>query len=341
MGQVLTGGQGQNPARQASKGAGLPDGVPACGVSMVCGSGLRAVVLGVQAICCNDAEIVVAGGQESMSQAMHAVHMRNGTKFGDVALKDTLLSDGLIDAFHTYHMGITAENVAQKWNISRQEQDQFALNSQLKAETAQNSGYFNEEITKVTISSRKGDIEVSKDEFPRPGCTLEGFSKLKPAFVKDGSGTVTAGNASGINDGAAVVVMMSERAAEKRGHRVLARVVSWAQAGVDPSIMGTGPIPAIQKAVSKAGWDLDSVDLFELNEAFAAQSIAVIRDLSLDPIKVNICGGAIALGHPIGASGARILVTLVHQMKRTNKKRGIAALCIGGGMGIAMCVEAL
>ncbi|XP_071957201.1 acetyl-CoA acetyltransferase, cytosolic-like [Antedon mediterranea] len=341
IGQVLTGGQGQNPARQASKGAGLPDEVPACGVSMVCGSGLRAVVLGVQAILCNDAEVVVAGGQESMSQAMHTVHMRNGTKFGDASLKDSLLSDGLIDAFHSYHMGITAENVASKWGISRQEQDEFALNSQLKAETAQQNGYFNNEMTTVTISSRKGDVIVDKDEFPRPGCTLEGFSKLKPAFVKDGTGTVTAGNASGINDGASAVILMSERNAKRRGQRALARVVSWAQAGVDPSIMGTGPIPAIKKAISKANWDLSSVDLFELNEAFAAQSIAVIRDLALDPAKVNICGGAIALGHPIGTSGARILVTLVHQLKRTNKKRGVAALCIGGGMGIAMCVEAL
>ncbi|XP_078699112.1 acetyl-CoA acetyltransferase, cytosolic-like [Branchiostoma floridae x Branchiostoma belcheri] len=339
MGQALSAGQGQNPARQASMGASLPHTVPAWGVNMLCGSGLKAVAVGVQAIRSGDASVVVAGGQESMSKAPHCVHMRSGVKFGDVHLVDTMLNDGLMDAFNNYHMGITAENVAKQWGVSREEQDKFALESQLRTEQAQKDGHFSQEITPVTVTSRKGSVEVKVDEYPRPGCVLEAMTKLRPAFVKDGTGTVTAGNASGINDGAAVVVLMSASEAQKRGQTPLARVVSWAQAGVDPSIMGTGPIPAIRKALEKANWTKDEVDLFELNEAFAAQSLAVVKDLGLDANKVNVNGGAIAIGHPIGASGSRILVTLLYALQRTGGRRGVAALCVGGGMGVAMCVE--
>ncbi|XP_070569144.1 acetyl-CoA acetyltransferase, cytosolic-like [Ptychodera flava] len=339
LGQVLTAAQGQNPARQASIAAGIPNEVPAMGVNMLCGSGLRSVVLGTQAIQLGDSSIVVAGGQESMSKAPHCTHVRNGLKFGDASMVDSMLSDGLNCAINKYHMGITAENVAKQWNITREEQDQFALKSQLKTEEAQKQDLFKEEIIPVLIPSRKGPVEVTKDEFPRAGCTLDGFTKLRPAFIKDGSGTVTAGNASGINDGAAALVLMKQSEASKRGISPLARVVAWAQAGVDPAVMGTGPIPAVRKALEKAGWNKDDVDLFELNEAFAAQSLAVVKDLGLNPDKVNVRGGAIALGHPIGASGARILVTLLHALKSTGGKKGVAALCVGGGMGIAICVQ--
>ncbi|KAK3593839.1 hypothetical protein CHS0354_011440 [Potamilus streckersoni] len=339
LGQVLTAGEGQNPARQASINAGIPITVPAASVNMLCGSGLRAVAMGYQAIKSGDSRIVVAGGQESMSRAPHSVHMRAGVKFGDSTLMDTMMKDGLIDAFNNYHMGITAENVAKQWNVSREDQDQFALKSQLKCAAALQAGHFNSEIVPVVVQTRAGTQEIRQDEFPRPDSTIEGLQNLRPVFIKDGSGTVTAGNASGINDGAAVVVLMSRYDAEQNGMTPLARIVSWAQAGVDPSVMGTGPIPATKIALEKAGWSINDVDLFELNEAFAAQSVAVIRELGLDPSKVNISGGAIALGHPIGASGARILVTLLHALGRTGGKRGVAALCIGGGMGIAMCVE--
>lgn len=339
LGQALSAGQGQNPARQASVNAGIPVSVPACGVNMLCGSGLRATVMGLQAIKSGDAQVVVAGGQESMSKAPHCVHMRSGTKFGDVSMTDTMLSDGLVDAFNKYHMGITAENVAKQWKISREDQDKFALNSQQKCEAAQKAGHFSNEIVPVTIKTRAGSTQVGKDEFPRSGCTLEGLEKLRAAFVTDGTGTVTAGNASGLNDGAACVVLMEGTESERRGLTPMARVVSWAQAGVDPSVMGTGPIPATRKALEKAGWSIGDVDLFELNEAFAAQSAAVVKDLGCDPSKVNINGGAIALGHPIGASGSRIIVTLLHALHRTGGKKGVAALCVGGGMGIAVCVE--
>ncbi|XP_077976950.1 acetyl-CoA acetyltransferase, cytosolic-like [Glandiceps talaboti] len=339
LGQVLTGAQGQNPARQASINAGVPYDVPAMVVNMLCGSGLRSVVLGAQAVQLGDSDIVVAGGQESMSKAPHCVHMRNGLKFGDAGLTDSMLSDGLTCAINKYHMGITAENVAKQWNISREDQDKFALVSQHKTEEAQKQDLFKEEIITVSVPSRKGAMEVSKDEFPRSGCTLDGFTKLRPVFVKDGTGTVTAGNASGINDGAAAVILMKQSEAIKRGLTPLAKIVAWAQAGVDPAVMGTGPIPAINKALNKAGWNKDDVDLYELNEAFAAQSLAVVKDLGLNPDKVNIRGGAIALGHPIGASGARIFVTLLYALKSTGGKKGVAALCVGGGMGIAVCVE--
>ncbi|XP_046550373.1 acetyl-CoA acetyltransferase, cytosolic-like isoform X1 [Haliotis rubra] len=339
LGQVLTAGQGQNPARQASMKAGIPASVPACVVNMLCGSGLRSVVLASQAIKTGDATVVVAGGQESMSKSPHCIHMRNGTKFGDASVTDTLMKDGLIDAFNNYHMGITAENVAKQWEISRQAQDNFALESQLKYEAAQKAGYFDAETVTVPVKTRKGVEEVKTDEYPRAGCTLEGFTKLRPCFVKDETGTVTAGNASGINDGAAALVLMSDAEAKARHAPVLAKIVSWAQAGVDPAVMGTGPIPATRKALEKAGWSIEDVDLMELNEAFAAQSAAVIKDLGCDPSKVNVSGGAIALGHPIGASGARILVTLLHNLKRTGGRQGVAALCVGGGMGIALCVE--
>ncbi|XP_072019003.1 acetyl-CoA acetyltransferase, cytosolic-like [Amphiura filiformis] len=339
LGQVLTAGQGQNPARQASVHAGIPHSVPSTTVNMVCGSGLRTVALGAQAILCGDSEIVVAGGQESMSQAPHTVQMRTGIKFGDASMKDTLINDGLTDAFHNYHMGITAENVAKQWGVTREAQDQFALTSQQRCEAAQKAGAFNDEITPVTIVGRKGNTVVAADEHPRHGSNLEGMTKLRAAFIKDGSGTVTAGNASGINDGAVALVLMKQSEATKRGIPVLARIVSWAQAGVDPAIMGTGPIPAIKKALDKAKWSTSDVDLFEVNEAFAAQSIAVVNDLGLDQSKVNVNGGAIALGHPIGASGARILVTLLYALKNKQASKGVAALCIGGGMGIAMCVE--
>jgi len=339
LGQVLTAGEGQNPARQAAVKAGLPFCVPAHGVNMLCGSGLRAVVLGAQAVQAGDATVVVAGGQESMSKAPHCVHLRSGTKMGDASMTDTMMTDGLIDAFNKYHMGITAENVAKQWNIPRDEQDRFALQSQQRCEAAQKDGRFDAEIVPVVVQSRAGSTEVKKDEFPRAGSTIEGFQKLRPCFVKDGTGTVTAGNASGINDGAAAVVMTSAEEAETRGIKPLARLVAWAQAGVDPSIMGTGPIPATRKALEKANWNVSDVDLFELNEAFAAQSIAVVKDLGCDPEKVNVNGGAIAIGHPIGASGARILTTLLYALQSQNKRKGVAALCVGGGMGIAVCVE--
>ena len=336
MGQILTAGQGQNPARQASVAAGIPVEVPAYGVNILCGSGLKSVALAYQAIKNGDSTIVVAGGQESMSRAPHVAHLRDGTKMGTVEFLDSMLKDGLWDAFHGYHMGNTAENVAQKWQITREDQDRFACASQNKAEAAIKAGKFKDEIAPVTVSTRKGDVVVDTDEYPRFGTTLEALQKLRPAFAKDG--TVTAGNASGINDGAAALVVMSAKEAERRGLTPLARIVSWAQAGVDPAIMGTGPIPASRKALEKAGWKVDDVDLVEANEAFAAQAIAVNRDLGWDPEKVNVNGGAIALGHPIGASGARILVTLLHEMQRRDAKKGLATLCIGGGMGIALCV---
>jgi acetyl-CoA C-acetyltransferase len=337
MGQILTAGQGQNPARQASIAAGVPVEVPAWGVNQLCGSGLRSVALGYQGILNGDAEIVVAGGQESMTQAPHCAHLRNGVKMGGLELMDTMLKDGLWDAFQGYHMGNTAENVAKQWQITRQQQDEFAVASQNKAEAAQKNGRFNDEITPITIKTRKGDVLVSQDEYPRHGTTLEAVAKLRPAFEKDG--TVTAANASGINDGAAAVVVMKASEAAKNGRKTLARIVSWAQAGVDPSIMGTGPIPASRAALKKAGWKIDDLDLVEANEAFAAQACAVNKDLGWNPAKVNVNGGAIALGHPIGASGTRILITLLYEMEKRNAKKGLATLCIGGGMGIAMCVE--
>jgi acetyl-CoA C-acetyltransferase len=337
MGQILTAGQGQNPARQASIHAGIPVETPAWGVNQLCGSGLRAVALGLQQIANGDADIVVAGGQESMSQAQHAAHLRNGTKMGALDLVDTMIKDGLWDAFNGYHMGTTAENVAQKYQITRAQQDEFAVASQNKAEAAQKAGKFKDEIVPVTVKSRKGDIVVDTDEYPRHGATLDAMAKLRPAFSKDGS--VTAGNASGINDGAAAVVLMKASQAKAEGRKVLARIVSWANAGVDPAIMGTGPIPASRAALKKAGWKIEDLDLIEANEAFAAQACAVNKDLGWDAAKVNVNGGAIAIGHPIGASGARVLVTLLHEMEKRNAKKGLATLCIGGGMGIAMCVE--
>jgi len=337
MGQILSAGEGQNPARQASIGAGIPVESPAWGVNQLCGSGLRAVALGYQAILNGDSEIVVAGGQESMSMAPHCAHLRGGVKMGNFELVDTMIKDGLWDAFNGYHMGNTAENVAQRWQITRAQQDEFAVGSQNKAEAAQKAGRFKDEITPVTVKTRKGDVVVANDEYPRHGATLDAMSKLKPAFAKDG--TVTAGNASGINDGAGAVVLMKASDAAKEGKRVLARIVSWAHAGVDPAIMGTGPIPASRAALKKAGWKIDDLDLIEANEAFAAQACAVNKDLGWDTSKVNVNGGAIALGHPIGASGARVLVTLLYEMQKRNAKKGLATLCIGGGMGIAMCVE--
>jgi acetyl-CoA C-acetyltransferase len=339
LGQILSAGQGQNPARQASIAAGIPVESPAWGVNQLCGSGLRTVALGYQAILNGDSEVVVAGGQESMSMAPHCAHLRNGVKMGNFDMVDTMIKDGLWDAFNGYHMGNTAENVAQKYQITRQQQDEFAVASQNKAEAAQKAGNFKDEIAPVTIKSRKGDVVVDADEYPRHGTTLDAVSKLKPAFITDGSGTVTAGNASGINDGAAAVVLMKASEAAKRGKTPLARIVSWAHAGVDPAIMGTGPIPASRAALRKAGWKIEDLDLIEANEAFAAQACAVNKDLGWDTAKVNVNGGAIALGHPIGASGARVLVTLLHEMQRRNSKKGLATLCIGGGMGIAMCVE--
>ncbi|MBZ0138498.1 MAG: acetyl-CoA C-acetyltransferase [Pseudorhodoplanes sp.] len=336
VGQILTAGQGQNPARQASIGAGIPVESPAWGVNQLCGSGLRAVALGFQALLNGDSEIVVAGGQESMSQAPHCAHLRDGTKMGDLKLVDTMIKDGLWDAFNGYHMGNTAENVAKQWQITRQQQDEFAVASQNKAEAAQKAGRFKDEIMPVTIKTRKGEVVVDSDEYPKHGATVESISKLRPAFDKEG--TVTAGNASGINDGAAVVVLMKASQAAKEGRPVLARIVSWAQAGVDPAIMGTGPIPASRTALKKAGWKADDLDLIEANEAFAAQACAVNKDLGWDTDKVNVNGGAIALGHPIGASGTRILVTLLHAMAARDAKKGLATLCIGGGMGIAMCL---
>nr|XP_057913631.1 acetyl-CoA acetyltransferase, cytosolic [Doryrhamphus excisus] len=339
MGHVLTAGHGQNPARQASVGAGIPYSVPAWSCQMVCGSGLKAICLGAQSIQTGESTVVVAGGMESMSRAPHTLHMRAGVKLGDAALQDSMVADALTDAFHGYHMGITAENVAKQWGISREAQDLFAVGSQNKAEAAQKAGYFQQEIVPVVVSSRKGPVEVTVDEFPRQGSNLESMSKLKSYFIKDSSGTVTAGNASGINDGAAATVLMSQSEASRRGIAPMAKIVSWAQAGIDPSIMGTAPIPAIRKAVEKAGWQLDQVDLFEINEAFAAQSVAVVKELGLKEEKVNVNGGAIALGHPVGMSGCRVLVTLLHTLQRTGGRKGVASLCIGGGMGIAMCVE--
>ena len=337
LGQILAAGHGQNPARQAAMKAGIPQEATAWGLNQLCGSGLRAVAIGMQQIANGDAKIIVAGGQESMSQAHHSAHLRNGTKMGDMKFLDTMLRDGLMDAFHGYHMGNTAENVATKWQISRDEQDQFAVASQNKAEAAQKAGRFATEITSVTIQSKKGDTTVDQDEYIRPGTTLDSLAKLKPAFSKEG--TVTAGNASGINDGAAALVLMSAAEAHRRGLTPLARIASWATAGVDPAIMGSGPIPATRKALEKAGWTAKDLDLVEANEAFAAQAIAVNRDLGWDTSKVNVNGGAIAIGHPIGASGARVLVTLLHEMQKRDAKKGLATLCIGGGMGIALTVE--
>jgi acetyl-CoA C-acetyltransferase len=337
LGQVLGAGEGQNPARQAAMKAGVPKEKTAFGLNQVCGSGLRAVALGMQQIASDDAKIIVAGGQESMSLSPHVAHMRAGTKMGDVKFIDSMIKDGLTDIFNNYHMGITAENVAAKWQISRDEQDKFALGSQNKAEAAQKAGKFADEITPFTVSTRKGDIVVDSDEYIRAGTTLEALAKLKPAFSKDG--TVTAGNASGLNDGAAALVLMSADEARSRGLTPLARIAAWATAGVDPSVMGSGPIPATRKALEKAGWKVKDLDLVEANEAFAAQALAVNKDLGWDPSIVNVNGGAIAIGHPIGASGARVLVTLLHEMQRRGAHKGLATLCIGGGMGIALAVE--
>jgi len=337
MGQVLQAGAGQGPARQASVNAGIPVESPAWSLNQLCGSGLRAVALGAQQILQGDAKVVVVGGQESMSQSPHAANLRNGTKMGDMSFTDTMIKDGLWDAFHGYHMGQTAENIAARWQITREDQDRFAVASQNKAEAAQTSGRFDAEIAPVTIKGRKGDTVVSKDEFIRHGVTYESISGLKPAFTKDGS--VTAANASGLNDGAAALVLMSEDEAKARGLKPLALIASWAHAGVEPEIMGTGPIPATKKALEKAGWKASDLDLIESNEAFAAQSLCVVRELGFDVSKVNVNGGAIAIGHPIGASGARILTTLLYEMEKRDAKKGLATLCIGGGMGVAMCVE--
>ncbi len=337
FGQVLTAGIGQNGARQAAVAAGIPVERTAYTINQVCGSGLRTVALGMQAIATGDSSIVVAGGQESMSQSPHCMHMRNGTKMGDAQLVDTMIRDGLWDHFNGYHMGNTAENVAEKWQITREQQDEFALASQEKAGAAQSAGKFKDEIVSVTVKRRRDEIEVSEDEYPKPDTTIESLSKLRPAFAKDG--TVTAGNASGINDGAAATVLMSVDEAAKRGIKPLARIVSWATAGVDPAIMGSGPIPASRKALEKAGWSTGDLDLVEANEAFAAQACAVNKDLGWDTSKVNVNGGAIAIGHPVGASGTRVLLTLLFEMQKRDAKKGLATLCIGGGMGIAMCVE--
>ncbi|MFK0386024.1 acetyl-CoA C-acetyltransferase [Agrobacterium sp. NPDC090273] len=339
LGQVLTAGEGQNPARQAAMKAGIPQEATSFGINQLCGSGLRAVALGMQQIATGDAAIVVAGGQESMSVAPHCAHLRGGVKMGDFKMIDTMLKDGLTDAFYGYHMGITAENIARQWQLSRDDQDQFAVASQNKAEAAQSAGRFQDEIVPFTIKGRKADIIVDTDEHIRAGTSIETMAKLRPAFDKEG--TVTAGNASGLNDGAAATLLMTEQEASRRGITPLARIVSWATAGVDPQIMGTGPIPASRKALAKAGWSIGDIGLVEANEAFAAQSCAVVRDLGLDPSIVNVNGGAIAIGHPIGASGARVLNTLLFEMRRRNVSRGLATLCIGGGMGVAMCVEAL
>ena len=336
MGQILTTGVGQNGARQSAVNAGIPVDRTALTINQLCGSGLRAVALGFQSIAVGDADIVVAGGQESMTQSPHFIQLRAGTRMGNAELVDTLLRDGLTDAFHGYHMGVTAENVAKKWGLTRSELDIFSAASQQKAEQAQLAGRFKEEIVPVTIKSRKGDVVVDTDEHPKHGTTVESLAKLRPAFDKEG--TVTAGNASGINDGAAALVLMSAAEASRRGLEPLARIVSWASCGVDPAIMGTGPIPSSRKALAKAGWTIDDLDLIEANEAFAAQAIAVNKEMGWDLRKVNVNGGAIALGHPVGASGARILVTLLHEMRRRDAKKGLATLCIGGGMGIAVCV---
>jgi acetyl-CoA C-acetyltransferase len=337
FGQVLTAGAGMNPARQAAMAAGIPKEKTAFVVNQVCGSGLRAVALGFQAIKAGDSDVVVAGGQESMSLSPHCTHLRAGTKMGNTELVDTMIKDGLWDIFNGYHMGVTAENVAREWQITREQQDQFALASQQKAEAAMKAGKFKDEIVGVTVETRKGPQTIDTDEHPRHGTTLDALAKLKPAFTKDG--TVTAGSASGINDGAAALVLMTAAEAAKRGLKPLARIASWATAGVDPKVMGSGPIPASRAALKKAGWSAADLDLVEANEAFAAQACAVNKDLGWDPAKVNVNGGAIALGHPIGASGARVLVTLLHEMQKRDAKKGLATLCIGGGMGIAMCVE--
>jgi acetyl-CoA C-acetyltransferase len=337
LGQVLTAAQGQNPARQAAIHAGIPNSATAWGLNQVCGSGLRAVALGMQQIASGDVKIVAAGGQESMSKSTHAAHLRDGVKMGDWNFIDTMIKDGLWDAFHGYHMGTTAENVAKRWQITREEQDAFAVASQNKAEAAQAAGKFKDEICAVTIAGRKGDVIVSDDEYIKKGVNLDSVTKLRPAFSKDG--TVTAANASGINDGAAVLILMSAAEAAKRGLEPLARIASWSTAGVDPAVMGSGPIPASRLALQKAGWKASDLDLVEANEAFAAQACAVNKDMGWDTSKVNVNGGAIAIGHPIGASGARVLITLLHEMKRSGAKKGLTTLCIGGGMGIAMCVE--
>ncbi|WP_122466138.1 MULTISPECIES: acetyl-CoA C-acetyltransferase [Brevundimonas] len=337
LGQVLQAAAGQNPARQAAMAAGIPQESPAWSLNQLCGSGLRAVALGYQQIVNGDADIVVAGGQESMSQAPHAQHLRTGHKMGDLGFVDTMIKDGLWDAFNGYHMGQTAENIAEKWQIDRKAQDAFAVASQNRAEAAQKAGRFDDEIAPVTVPGRKGDTVVDTDEYVRHGATIEAMEKLRPAFTKDGS--VTAANASGLNDGAAALVLMTADEARKRGLEPLARIASWANAGVDPAIMGTGPIPASKKALEKAGWSVADLDLIESNEAFAAQSLCVVKELGLDTDKVNVNGGAIAIGHPIGASGARILTTLLHEMKRRDAKKGLATLCVGGGMGVALCVE--
>lgn len=337
MGQVLTAGAGQNPARQAAIHAGIPEDKTAITINQVCGSGLRSIALGTQSILCGDSNIVIAGGQESMSNSPHCVKMRAGVKFGNVDMVDTMIKDGLWDGFNDYHMGITAENIAEKYQVTRDDQDRFAAQSQNRAEAAINDNKFAAEIVPITIKSRKGETVFEKDEFPRAGITAESLSGLRPAFKKDG--TVTAGNASGINDGAAAVVLMRRSEALKRGLKPLAHIKSWATAGVDPSVMGTGPIPASRKALEKAGWNVSDLDLVESNEAFAAQACCVMKEMDFDPEKTNVNGGAISLGHPIGASGARVLVTLLHEMARRDVQSGLATLCIGGGMGIAMCVE--
>ena len=337
LGQVLTGGTGQNPARQAALKSGIPKEKPAFIVNQVCGSGIRSVASAFQSIKCDDSRIVIAGGQESMSLAPHMVHLRNGKKLGDIEMTDTMIKDGLWDAFHGYHMGVTAENVAEKFQITRKEQDKFAFKSQEKALKAQKDNKFKDEIINLKVKSKKSEINFNKDEHPREGVNLETLSRLKPVFKKDG--TVTAGNASGINDGAAATLLMSDEEAKKRGIEKLVSIKSWASCGVDPALMGTGPIPSSKKALDLAGWEIKDVDLFEINEAFAAQSLAVLKTLSIPEEKVNVNGGAIALGHPIGASGTRILVTLIHEMIKRDVKKGLATLCIGGGMGIAMCVE--
>ena len=337
LGQILAAGQGQNPARQAAMKAGIPQEKTAWGLNQLCGSGLRAVAIGMQQIANGDAKIIVAGGQESMSLAPHAAYLRAGTKMGEMKMLDTMIKDGLTDAFHGYHMGNTAENIAARWQLTREEQDMFALGSQNKAEAAQKAGKFKEEIVPFTVPGRKGDVIVDQDEYIKAGTTLETLAKLRAAFSKDG--TVTAGNASGINDGAAAVVLMTAAEASKRGLQPLARIASWATAGVDPAIMGSGPIPASRKALEKAGWKVKDLDLVEANEAFAAQALAVNKDMGWDPAIVNVNGGAIAIGHPIGASGARVFNTLLFEMRRRGAKKGLATLCIGGGMGIALCVE--
>ena len=338
LGQILQAGTGQNPARQAAINAGIPDSKTAYAINQLCGSGLRTIALGAQAIKLGDANIVVAGGQESMSQAPHLLHMRNGTKMGPAEMVDSMIKDGLWDAFNGYHMGNTAENVAAKWQISREDQDAFAANSQQKAEAAQKAGKFVDEITPVTIKTRKGETVIDTDEHPKHGTTVESLSAMRAAFIREG-GTVTAGNASGINDGAAAVVLMSAGEAKKRDLKPLATIKSWATVGVDPAIMGSGPIPASRAALEKAGWSVDDLDLIEANEAFAAQACAVNKDMGWDTDKVNVNGGAIALGHPVGASGARVFITLLYEMQKRDAKKGLATLCIGGGMGIAMCVE--